>query len=96
MVCIVSITHLCLPLYFDYQSCCVCAFRMSALKNFPRHSFNTTIIQILMDCLYNQFPLFLSLDILYGFTGQMWYLVVSSPELCLPVYFYTDEKWKFK
>ena len=68
--------------------CCSCG----GLKSFPRHSFNAIIIQILRDCLYNHFPLFLSLDILYGVTGQMSYLIVSSPELCLPLYFYTDEK----
>ena len=39
---------------------------VAALKCLPSHSFNVRIILIIRDCVYNHFPLFISLDHLLG------------------------------
>ena len=83
---LVSIPDHCLPLYFDYQSCCVCAVRVAALKVSPDIH--------LMLLLFKFTGIACTITLHYSFPWiyfQMWYLVVSSPELYFPLYFYTDE-----
>ena len=65
-------------------------FTIELMFNRGVKPFNALIIPILRDCLYmyNHFPLFLSfVTFTYAVPGQVQYLIVSIPDLCLLLYY---------